>query len=116
MSVPEARCASAITACEGYLPVPTMSRERNVLPAITSGSDIRVDLTQLPTTNYQLPKKQLPTAKKPTSKLTAAYEVDDFDLVAVLQHRRVIRVAFDDDHVVLDCDASSVDAQLFEQD
>ena len=38
ISVPLARCASAITACEGYLPVPTMSRDRNVFPAMTSGS------------------------------------------------------------------------------
>ena len=31
-------CASAITACDGYLPVPTMSRELKVRPAMTRGS------------------------------------------------------------------------------
>ena len=40
MSAPEAACACAITACEEYLPVPTMSREANVRPAITKGVSV----------------------------------------------------------------------------
>ena len=30
ISVPDAACASAITACDGYLPVPTIRRDRKV--------------------------------------------------------------------------------------
>ena len=39
MSAPEATCASAMTACDGYLPVPTTSREPNVRPAMMRGSE-----------------------------------------------------------------------------
>ena len=58
MSAPEASCACAITACDGYLPVPTISRDVNVRPAIDEGGP---DHRRLP----------------------AADEVDDLDLVAV---------------------------------
>src|SRR6266542_5617836 len=38
MSAPEASCARTITAWEEYFPVPTMSRDENVLPAIVKVS------------------------------------------------------------------------------
>ena len=34
ISAPEASCACTITAGDEYLPVPTISRDENVLPAI----------------------------------------------------------------------------------
>ena len=40
ISAPEASCAATITSGEGYLPVPTMRRERNVRPAIVRGVSI----------------------------------------------------------------------------
>src|SRR5262245_28291795 len=38
ISAPDASCALTITAGDEYLPVPTMRREENDLPAIISGS------------------------------------------------------------------------------
>ena len=38
MSAPDASCAFTITACDGYLPVPTIRRDANVLPAIENVS------------------------------------------------------------------------------
>jgi hypothetical protein len=35
MSAPDASCALTMTAGDEYLPVPTMRREENVLPAMT---------------------------------------------------------------------------------
>src|ERR1043166_4119004 len=35
MSAPDASCAFAMTALDGYLPVPMMSRDWNVFPAMT---------------------------------------------------------------------------------
>ena len=40
MSAPEAACACAITACDEYLPVPTISRDAKVRPAITKGESV----------------------------------------------------------------------------
>ena len=40
MSAPDASCACAITACDGYLPVPTMSRDENVRPAMVKGVSV----------------------------------------------------------------------------
>ena len=34
MSAPDASCACTMTAGDEYLPVPTMSRDANVLPAM----------------------------------------------------------------------------------
>ncbi len=44
MSAPDAVWQSRITWCDGYLPVPTMSRDRKVRPAMTKG----VSVTMLP--------------------------------------------------------------------
>ena len=35
--VPDAACARAMTACDGYLPLPTISRDENVRPAMVNG-------------------------------------------------------------------------------
>ena len=40
MSAPEASWAWAMTMFDGYLPVPTMRRDRNVRPAMTNGESI----------------------------------------------------------------------------
>src|SRR5687767_5242779 len=40
MSAPDASCARAMTGCDGYLPVPMISRDWNVRPAITNGESV----------------------------------------------------------------------------
>jgi len=40
ISAPEASCALTITAGEAYLPVPTMSRDAKILPAIVKVSTL----------------------------------------------------------------------------
>src|SRR5688572_18193033 len=47
ISAPDASCACAITALEGYLPVPTMSRDRNVRPAMTKLESTMVKFTNV---------------------------------------------------------------------
>src|SRR6185503_16152144 len=92
MSAPDASCACAITACDEYLPVPTMSREVNVRPAMTNGVSVNA---QLPTTpNSQSPivvNNQQPIAQSTIGNqkrcLPASNEVHDFQ-----------RVALSDDH------------------
>ena len=59
ISAPEASWAAAIISGDGYLPVPTMRRDRNVRPAIVRG----------------------------VSMLTATDEVDDLYLVAPWRRR-----------------------------
>jgi len=49
ISAPDAACACAITACDGYLPVPTIRRDLNVRPAIVNGMSVNA---QLPRTAY----------------------------------------------------------------
>ena len=53
------------------------------------------------------------SARPPSS--SAADEVDDFDLVALVDHRRLVAVTFDDHDVVLDRDAAGIDVELREQ-
>jgi hypothetical protein len=74
-----------MTAGDEYLPVPTMSRDENVLSAIV--------------------KRSIP----------AAYEVDDLDFVAVTYHRQVERVTLEHDQVVLHRDTSPVDLEARQQ-
>ena len=74
--------------CDGYLPVPTIRRDRKVLPAITNGSDIE---------------------------LTTADEVDDFDFVILMDDRRGVCVAFDNDEVVFHRNATRVDTERLEE-
>src|SRR5688500_17713952 len=91
MSAPEARCASAITAWEGYFPVPTIKRDRNVRPAITKGSE-----------------NMSPAHSSP-------HEIHDLDFVAVADERRRVAIALDDRQVVLDGDETRIDLQMFQQ-
>ena len=68
MSAPDAACACAMTACDGYLPVPTISRDVNVRPAMTKGVSMQiVDSVAVAVTSSSLP---------------AADEVHDLDRVA----------------------------------
>src|SRR4051812_6088804 len=102
MSAPEAACAWAITACDEYLPVPTMRREAKVRPAMTNGSLVIADLHD---------HRQRGTAPA----LTAADEVHDLDLVALGDHRRVVGGALDHELVALDGHAPCVDVELRQQ-
>src|SRR6476619_4699841 len=47
--------------------------------------------------------------------LSPADEVDDLDLVPLVHRRRVVTVAFDDFHVVLDRDKTGIDVEMREQ-
>jgi hypothetical protein len=49
MSAPEAVCAWAMTVFDGYFPVPTISRDLNVLPAMTKLSIYFTHLRRGPT-------------------------------------------------------------------
>src|SRR5688500_11507106 len=89
MSAPEAACACAITGCEGYLPVPTISREANVRPAMTNGVSV------------------MP--------LAATHEIHDFDPVAVVHQHLGEPLAPDDGEVVLDRDPSRIDVEPLQQ-
>ena len=72
MSAPEAAWHSRITGCDGYLPVPTMSRDRNVRPAMTKGVSVTV-----PVSAARAPRAMV---------LAAADRVDDFEPVALADH------------------------------
>ena len=110
MSAPDARCASAMTACDGYLPVPTISRDRNVRPAMTSGSDIgmtidfrlqvrlhRLRISELRARNSVLVRRRRSSRSRPRRRPAAIVEC--------------VGVALDDDEVVLDGDAARVDVR-----
>src|SRR5882672_3219854 len=93
MSAPDAACACAITACDEYLPVPTMSRDVKVRPAMVNGVSVM--------------SRPLNSA--------ATHEIDDLDAVAIADERRRERGAPDDHEVVLDRDAPRVDVEPFEK-
>src|SRR5687767_15720708 len=72
MSAPDASCARAMTACDAYLPVPMIRRDRNVRPAITNGVSV-IQQSQIPHPDHQSSSiDDLPTAD----------EVDDLHLIA----------------------------------
>ena len=48
MSAPDASWPARITACDGYLPVPTMSRDANVRPAMTNGVSVTIPTPNFP--------------------------------------------------------------------
>src|SRR4029079_14047222 len=75
ISAPDASCACTMTAGDEDLPVPTISRDVNVLSAIVNLSTVA---------------------------LPSADEIDDFHLIAVAYQRRIVGGAPDDDEVVLD--------------
>src|SRR5829696_5287085 len=100
ISAPAASCAWAMTAKDEYLPVPTISRDVNVRPAMTSGSGVAMGLVLL--------------SETPPG-LATTDEVDDLDLVALADHGRVEHRTPHNDEVVLDRDATGVDRQHREQ-
>ena len=69
-----------MTACDGYLPVPTIRRDRNVLPAMVNGSETMV-------TNYSSLESNRQQVTVPFSVLATPDEVDDLDLVVRLERR-----------------------------
>src|ERR1051325_3427552 len=86
MSAPEASCAFTMTDGDEYFPVPTISREANVLPAI-----VKLESMNL---------------------LSTADEVDDLHLIA-LAHQRVVECrALQDDQVVFDRHPARIDVEL----
>ena len=109
MSAPDASCACAITACDEYLPVPTMSRDVNVRPAIVK--------------EYQLPRRASMCSRNAVSCVSslwrvasaAAHEIHDFDPIAVADERGRERVALEDREVVFDGDAPRIDLEPLEQ-
>ena len=92
MSAPDASCAAFMIACDGYLPVPTISRDVKVLPAIRSRSSIAICIR--------------------IESLPAADEVDDLDFVAFLDDRRIVGRLLDDGEVQFDGDPAGVDLEL----
>src|ERR1051325_11610893 len=86
ISAPAASCARTITAGDEYLPVPTINRDVNVLPAMLKVS-IRCPLS-------------------------SADEVDDLDEVAVVNHGVAGGGALDDGQVVLDGNPARVDREV----
>ena len=99
MSAPDAACAWAMTAFEGYLPVPTIRRDANVRPAMTNGR-INGHAHDWSTLEHVLP---------------AADEVHDLDGIAVGDDDVGERVALENGEVVLDGDAPRVDVELRQQ-
>ena len=79
-------------ACDEYLPVPTMSRDVNVRPAMTTGVSIML-----------------------MRGLTAADEVDDFDAVAVADDDLGKALTLEDGEVMLHCHAPRIDVELRQQ-
>src|SRR6187200_2083926 len=112
ISAPDAACACAITACDGYLPVPTMRRDLKVRPAIVNGMSVNA---QLPTSNsqwrvaYRLP----PTAYY--RDLPTPNEVHDLHRVAFADEDVRIGLALDDVQVVFNRHAARIDVELREE-
>src|SRR6187401_938447 len=90
-----------MTAKEEYLPVPTISRDVNVRPAMTRGSGVAMGYV------FGL-QRLLPLS-------AAAHEVDDFDFVALTDHRGLERCPANHHEVVLDGDSPPIDRQRGEQ-
>ena len=107
MSAPEASCAACMTWCVGYLPVPTISRERNSRPAMTNGRIHSIS-------GGQELRDQTSDLRSPVD-LSAADEIHDLDLVAVVDRGRGVGVALDDDEVAFDGDAARIDLEPREQ-
>lgn len=80
-----------MTAGELYLPVPTISRDVNVLPAMTRLSSM-ID-----------------------PRLATAHEVDDFDAIAVVNDRVRVCRTLEHGEIVLDRDAARINLEPAEQ-
>src|SRR5688572_32876152 len=94
ISVPDAAWACAITACDGYLPVPTIRRDVKRRPAMTKAVSFM--------------------AKVPVQ-LPAADEVHDFDPIAIVHPHVGKQRSFDDGVIVLHGDAARIEGQLRQQ-
>src|SRR5580765_8835342 len=99
ISAPDASCARCMTAYEEYFPVPTISRDVKVLPAMVSVSDT---VSPWPSALALAP-------------LTAADEVDDLHFIAFTDRRPVERVLPDDDEIVFDGHPAGIDVQPGQQ-
>src|SRR6185295_14440747 len=99
ISAPEASCAWTMTAGDEYLPVPTMSRDRKVLPAMTKLSMAMLN----PLLRMLLPYHHTEGWRRnpAVDRLSAADKVHDFHFVAVVYLGRVERCALQHDEVVL---------------
>src|SRR5947207_14977102 len=97
ISAPDASCAFTITAGELYLPVPTIRRDENVVPAITNTSDVIMACPINP------PQR------------SAADEVDDFDPIAVPHHGFGKGRTLENRQIVLDGDTPRIDLEPVEQ-
>src|SRR5688572_31722355 len=95
MSAPDAAIDCAITACDGYFPLPTINLEVNVRPAMTSG----VSFIESPRVMW----------------LSAADEVDDLDAVAFVDERHLEHRPLENDEVVLDSHAARINRQPRQQ-
>src|ERR1700687_5428951 len=102
MSAPDASCACTMTAGDEYFPVPTMSREEKVFPAMTRLS-ISITSPALSTP----PRAITPAGPA----LSAADEVDDLHLIAFADLDRFERPALEHHEIVLDRDAPRVDLE-----
>src|SRR5918999_1977570 len=98
MSAPDASCACAMTGNEGYLPVPTMSRDRNVRPAMTNA----LSVTRIQNEEWDSASRQ---SRAPT------HEIHDLHAITVVDDDMSERVAFQYGEVVLHRDAARIDGQ-----
>ena len=95
------------------MPVPTMRRERKVRPAMTKGSAV---MTLSGTGRWALGVgRRALGVGRPATGCAAAHEIDDLDLVALADRRRVERGAPHDREIVLDGDAPGIDAEVDKQ-
>ena len=92
--------------CEGYLPVPTISRELKDRPAMVSGVEVNLLLI--------LAARGSTRGFRPAA-ATPSNEIDDFDFVAILDGGVVERRALQNDQIQLDGDASRIDLQAGEE-
>src|SRR6185436_14494721 len=101
MSAPEASWASRMTCRVGYLPVPTMRRERNSRPA-------RINESLMVSIVPPLPRRSPPAAGPP---LASADEGHDLERVAVVQAHGGVLGARHHAAVVLDGDGLALEGQ-----
>ena len=113
-------------ACDGYLPVPTINRERNVRPAITTKSDIDLKTPEMLYTEAQKHRITEFGFSKDflcfgvseflcEAFLTASHKVNDLHFVAIADDGRVVSSLLHNREVQLDRDASRIDLELCEQ-
>src|SRR4030095_10702634 len=102
ISAPEAACACAITACDEYLPVPTMRRDLNVRPALTKGASGN-------------PQPRFPLSTSFLVVLATAHEIHDLHSIAFADEDVRVRFSLDDVLVMFDRNAPRIDIELVEQ-